>query len=87
LDDRLIIALTKIKCYYVEGYLEKQNFAIWCVDCILEQEIEVPHHPIFVDGYDDRPVCEICDKELKIKVFEYNSELNESDKDKILRIL
>ena len=63
------------KRYYVEGYLEEQNFAIWCVDCILEQEIEVPHYPIFVDGYEDRPVCEICDKELKIKVVEYNSEL------------
>lgn len=67
------------KRYYVEGYLEEQNFAIWCVDCILVQKIEVPHYPIFVDGYDDRPVCEICDKKLKIKVVEYNSELNEGD--------
>ena len=67
------------KRYYVEGYVEEQNYATWCVDCILEQKIEVPHYPIFIDGYDDRPVCEICDKKLKMKEVEYNSELNEKD--------
>ncbi len=67
------------KRYYVEGYVEEQNYATWCVDCILEQEIEVPHYPIFIDGYKDRPVCEICDKKLKMKIVKYNSELNEGD--------
>ena len=65
--------------YYVEGYVDDQNYAIWCVDCVLEQEIEVPHYPIFINGYEDRRVCEICDKELEINVVEYNSELNEGD--------
>ena len=63
------------KRYYVEGYLEKQNFAIWCADCIKEQEIGVPFYPIFIDEDEDLPVCEICDKELKKKVVKRNNDL------------
>ncbi len=67
------------KRYYVEGYVEQQNFAIWCVACILDQEIEVPHYPIFIYEDDERPVCEICDKELIMKEVEYNGELDEGN--------
>ncbi len=79
-EDRSFDTTTDLrKRYYVEGYLEEQNFAIWCADCILEQEIEVPHYPIFVQGYEDSPVCEICDKELKVKVVNYSNEPSEGD--------
>jgi len=76
-DKQLGEPLDLNKRYYVEGYVEEQNYATWCVDCILEQEIEVPHYPIFINKDEYRPVCEICDKELKIKEVEYINELND----------
>ncbi len=78
-DKQLNVPMDLKKRYYVEGYLEEQNYAIWCANCILEQEIEVPYYPIFISGYDDRPVCEICDKKLKMKVVGYDSELNQGN--------
>ena len=79
MDKRLNDQMDLNKRFYVEGYVEEQNYAIWCVDCILEQEIEVPHYPIFIDDYENPPVCEICDKELKVKVVEYKKGLSKED--------